>query len=378
MSLYLVVGALLILGTIYEYVYKKTSNIMYIIMFLVLTLMLCFRYGQGTDYFGYQYLYDRFSDFSSITGLYNNSEHSEFGWKLLNYVCGHIGMDFYLFSGLIGAVTMLFFNNFVQKFCPYKVTALLVAYPTLYLTYFFSAIRQGLIMSIFLGFLIDWYLRKKYVRYAIVVLLCATLHSSALVLLILLIPRIKTYIIKYDIALIALFGMIGIFLSIIGFNFSILGKTFSGGEGNISIIGVAERLVTFIFIKRGYDRFCRNTGEKQGIYDAMYYIYVVGTLGYCLTFSSPLVASRLFYFFKLLEILFISVILSKFKSNFPVVSIFLLFVIALSSVMLVKNIDSYISQGEYFDSVNVFNYPYHDVFTKEVSRHNLHLDILQD
>ena len=51
MSLYLIVFVLLLAFSVYEYWKRQTQKWLYWIAFGILTVMLCLRYGQGTDYF---------------------------------------------------------------------------------------------------------------------------------------------------------------------------------------------------------------------------------------------------------------------------------------------------------------------------------------
>lgn len=349
---------------------------MYYIMFAILTAMLCFRYGQGTDYFGYFYLFEHNPETLNIIELLQNKEHTEVGWKFISALFKVLGLDYYVFVGVLGAVTMFFFNSFVQKFCPYKIMALLIAYPTLYLTYFSSGIRQGLVMSVFLGLLLDWYLKGKYVRFTIGALISAAFHSSGLVLLVLLLFGVRRFVQKNELGLIIVFAIAGILLAVFGFKITLFGRTFTNIGAGVSYIGFAERLLTFFLIKVCYDKYKKNITAEDEKLELLYYIYVLGTLGYCLTFSSPVIASRLFYMFKLIEIVLCTVMSYNSKKLFPEASWLFVYIVALSGVMLVKNIDNYISQGDYYDSVSVWNYPYHNVFTKQMSRSNYHFDLL--
>ena len=187
MSLYIIVGAVLFFCTLIEFTTKKTYQPLYTILFISLSLMLCFRFGQGTDYFAYQYIYElvpktlNLSKLSALTSI-----HSEVGWKFLCAFAKIIGINFYTFVAIIGAITMYCLNLFIKKFCPLKITALFIAYPTLYLTYIFSGMRQALILCLFLGVLLDLYLKKKYAKFFFLVLLSSLIHTASLVLLILL------------------------------------------------------------------------------------------------------------------------------------------------------------------------------------------------
>ena len=107
----------------------------------------------------------------------------------------------------------------------------------------------------------------------------------------------------------------------------------------------------------------KNNTHHDEIVENLYYIYCGGFLMYLSMIGNPLASSRVFVFFKILELVFISYYLKSHESDFT--NIFILFFIALSMVLFVKNINSYIEQGDYYSSVNFFNYPYVSVFNKD-------------
>ncbi len=378
MSLYLIVGAMLLFGTIYEVACKKPSKYFYLIAFAVLLLMLCFRYGQGTDYFAYQYLFDiapQSLDFDAINNSYDG--HTELGWKFICSLFKVLNLDYYVFVAVIGFVTMLFLNRFIQKHCVYKVTALFIAYPTLYLTYIFSGMRQGLVMCVFLGVLLDWYIQKKHVKFVIGILVCTLFHSASIALVFVLIPFIMKLIRKYEVILIVLLFLIGFALGLFNVSFGFGHRSFNFTLNEISYIALFERIITFFIINNCMLQFKNHGGSLPENIEKIYYLYVLGLASYGLLFASPVTASRICIMFKVLEIALLVFFMSRPAASLPDLPVIIGYVILITLVMLIKNIDSYIVQGDYYDSINVFNYPYHNVFTKELSRRNLHYDLLQ-
>ena len=376
MSLFIIVGTVLLALSIYEFNKRKTSNAAYWFAFLVLTAMLCFRYGQGTDYFAYQYIYEKLPDTLNIITLNKSSIHSEVGWKLLCVIFRKLGFSFYLFNGLVGAVTMLFLNRFIQKFCTLKVTALFIAYPTLYLTYIYSGVRQGLVMCVFLGLLLEWYLEKKNTKFIISVLLCTQIHSGALVLLILLLTPLKSFFIKHQGTIITMAWVIGLGLSVSGISLNFLGRSFTNEGFTTNIAAVAERLLTYFVIRFFYNRYKIVITSKNRFLTSIFYIYSMSMTLYGLFFSMPTVSSRICYFFKVVEIIIIIVMLSCSKEEFPDVSTLFFYIAALSMVMIIKNIDSYLTQGIYYDYVTVWNYPYNNIFEKGNYRFSIYQNLL--
>lgn len=376
MSLYIIVGVLLLLGTIHEVVNQKANNVLYTIFFLGLVLMLIFRYGQGTDYFGYQYIFEKTPFTFDLKTLNESSMHSEIGWKLLCVLFRKLGLSYQLFVGFIGIVTMLFLNSFIQKYCSLKVTALLIAYPTLYLTYICSGMRQGLAICIFLGVMLDLYLKNKKGKFLLAVFLCSTIHTASWILLILLFDWIKDFVRDNEYIIVLLAWIIGICFSFFGFRIEIFDRTFSNESTGISYIAAVERILTYIVIQILYDKYKTACGENTFL-ETIMFIYSISTIFYGIFFSMPNISSRICYFFKATELSICTTLMSGDKEKYPEYSTIFFYIAALSMVMLIKNIDSYLVQGQYFDYITVWNYPYNNVFVKGEYYYNYYQQLLK-
>lgn len=371
MSLYILVGIVLFLCSLFEFLSKRTNKYVYSALFLGLTLMLCLRYGQGTDYFGYQYIYELLpKTLDPVTLTASSSLHTEIGWKFMCALSKILGLHFYAFVAIIGAITMYFLHLFIKKYCPLKITALFVAYPTLFLTYIFSGMRQALVICFFLGVLLDLYLKKKHTLYFILVLLCSLIHTASLVLLVLLLVRIKT---KHQDLFIVFSWIFGVLFSVFSIRISIFGRVFTNEDSSISYIAVAERLLTYIVIRHIYGNYKRRTNEKTEFLDTIMYIYGICMLLYGLFFSMPTVASRTCYFFKAVEIVLITTLLCSSNKVRSETSFLYTYIALLALVMLYKNIDSYITQGQYYEAYrSVWIFPYNNIFIEASYRFSIH------
>lgn len=182
--MYILIGLLLTVCAIIELgnttAYRKN---MYTLLFIVLTFILAFRYGQGSDYYAYYLQFDGVDASSSL--LSNSLYHGELGWYIILVISKRLGMNFDFFIGILSIVMMGSIYRAIKRYSPYGITSLLLLYPTFYLTYFFSAIRQGLLMSIFLGFGLELLLEKRNVKYIFLIIALSFIHKSAIILLIL-------------------------------------------------------------------------------------------------------------------------------------------------------------------------------------------------
>lgn len=377
MSLYIIVGAFLLLCSIVEFTNKKASNQLYYFAFFGLLLMLCLRYGQGTDYFAYQYIYEKMPltlEFSVLKKM--STYHAEIGWKVLCLLFRYLGLNFYIFTAVVGTATMFFLNSFIQKYCPLKVTALFIAYPTLFLTYIYSGMRQGLAICAFLGLFLKWYFENKKVKFTIGVLICSSIHTSSLVLLLLLFKNLKNIFFKWKHLIVVAFWIVGLLFYMTGFNITLFGRTFTNEGTSLSFIAISERVLSYVILWVVYSKYKQKTKEDNDFMDDMMYMYSIGIIIYGLFLSMPTTSSRLCYFFKALELLIFTVMMKENKKDFPEASTLYFYISALSMVMLLKNIDSYISQGNYYSYITLWNYPYNNIFVKKDYLYSIHKELI--
>ncbi len=376
MSLYIIVGIILLLCSIVEVFNHKANDVLYGICFFGLILMLIFRYGQGSDYFAYQYIFEMVPLTFNLKVLSESSIHSEIGWKFLCVLFRKLGLEYQIFVGFIGIASMFFLGLFIQKHCPLKVTTLLIAYPTLYLTYIFSGMRQGLAICIFLGVMLDWYINKERGKFITGIFICVSIHTASWILFILLFDWLNDFILDNEYVVILFAWVIGICISFFGFSINIFGRTFSNESTNISYIAALERLLTYIIIQILYSKYKRAYSENKFL-ETIMFIYCFSMIFYGICFSMPTISSRICYFFKAMELSICTIFMAGDKEKFPEYSTMFFYIAALSMVMLLKNIDSYISQGSYYNYITVKDFPYNNIFIKEDYRYSMHQQLLK-
>ena len=326
----------------------------------LLTAFLCLRYGQGSDYFSYGHIYYELPT-DLLAALGAQDIHGEWGWKLLCLLGRWMGMPYAAFILAISLAQMGLFWRFLRHFCRKPMLALLLAWHTLYLTYFFGILRQGLAIAIFLGALLEWLEKKKYLPYLLGCLACASLHSSALVLLAL--PLVERISLKWLLVLATAAWAGGLTLAtgaLNGLLETLLPASvayYLTGSG-VSLGAAAERIVTFgallvVWRLRGKNQEERNL--------RMLKIAAAGFALYGALLWMPLVASRIGYFLKVVEICLFGNLMPKGRKKWAIFG----FCMALAAGMYVKNLGSYLQQAAYFDWVTVWDYPYVTVLQKE-------------
>ena len=334
----------------------KWEKISYCISLALLTMFLALRFGQGTDWLAYNYLFEGAPstiDFDDI--YYTDAFHSEFGWKLINNVVKATGLDFVFVSVASSLLEMGMLARFVNRYSPNRALSLLIAFPVVYLTYFFSALRQGIVIAVFLGLMLPWLQSKKYVRYMVFIALASLIHSLALVLVMpLLLSRFG-------------FRSMGVVLgvsAIIGVALtpalpSVISAADLDYSGNtISIVAVLYRVIVASLVY-----FLYKTADPENVGNEIKFlikVYICGLATYALLMGNDIIASRLASPLLAIEIVLVPMLVKRAKGRSAVMLILCL--VLLVSVMSVKNIDSYIDQGSYSPSVSVLSYPYISVF----------------
>lgn len=368
MSPYLIVFLILWVFAGYEYWKNRKQEKLYWVIFIVLTAMLCLRYGQGSDYFGYMYNYLTTPKLNEIGKLFESGLHGEPGWLVMCSVLRTLNVPFPLLVTVLSGAEMFLMHRFVYKFSPLKSVSLLAAYPTLYLTFVFSALRQGLVMMVFLGYMVEWIRDRRWGRYIVVTMLCSLIHSSALAFLIPLavmsIPE-RFGLFPMDTSRVLCYGGISVIcgLCMSGLLMWLSPALAHYAGSSVSIMAVGERVVTtgliILVFREELDgkRKCANP-----MLPVMLQVYLLGTILYGFLFWNSLISARMTICFKAIEIILLAVAMTKPGKLRRVVAIY---VFGLAVLMFYKNVGSYIHQGRYFDTVNVFNYPYFSLFDQE-------------
>lgn len=362
MSPYHLVFAFLLFGAIIEYWQKKTPKWMLYLSFGVMTLMLCLRFGQGTDYTAYRMIF--YTMPTSVSGMLSyRYAKAEIGWRVMTMLLRRLSVPFELFVFVLSALQMWMLWRFVKRFCKNKMLALFLGYHTLYLTYLFSAMRQGTVIILFLGLLLPWLLEGKWVRYCLAAAALMTIHSVALILFVPVVVLSIRLSVEKIIACVLVGFCLGTLLSIFGVGniLSAIGVSYAG-ESDISLVALVERIASFILVSYMYYLYSDGMAPSEDdSYFKLFKIYAFGILIYGLLMWSPLISSRTIYALKVLEIPLIATCIDKCRKGRSIV---ILYCALLCTVLYVKNIDSCITQVQYVNT-SVLNYPYYSIWDKE-------------
>lgn len=333
---------------------KDKKHILFNVAFVLLTLMICLRYGQGTDYFGY-------------LNVFLRHEHGEIGYTLLQSLFSYFNLPFELMIAIISLFQMVCIYRAIMHQSPYKLFSLLLLYPTIYLTYFFSAIRQGIVIAFFLGFMIEWLMDNKWIKYILACLILALFHSSALVLLpLIIVKKLRKQWLFAGLICAAAFGVFVLFAPAEWFSFIKIGAVqYHIKQIELSPLGIAERTVMLGIITILYRRRMKDVQEKdQEKITLLYKIYFVSYIIAIAFFPWQLLSSRLGAAMKAVEIILIPMFAHKDVSlKKCIVAVMILYTFVMTS----KNIYSYINQNNY-EGYNIITYPYYSLWDKEEAK----------
>lgn len=378
MSFYTMVWILLCALSIASAVIRKKAGTLHVefwLCFFALTAMLALRYGQGADYFSYRRIYLSMSD-TAIT-FPNYAWSKELGFALLCNIFRVLHVPYEGFVAVVSVTEMGLLAAFLKRYHVEEPLALLLTFPTLYLTWFFSGIRQGLVIAIFLEVLFPLLEKRRYLWYAAGVLLCTQIHNGAVIYLALLVAEAIRSISRLQILTI-LAWLMGLVLSTQeGINLiSSLGISrlngYIGQTNTPNLFACGERLLFLLLVTWLYTKLYE-MGKCGGTFECAYRCYLIGMALYGAFCWNDLVASRSCAFLRFVEIyLLVYAVQQMTKASRY------LFVIALAvmqSVMVVKNLNAMVDPTIQSEHLNALTYPYIMIFDEnEIYRYRSSLN----
>ena len=359
--LYLFIFIVILFLAIFELSSKYIMEKLFNVIFLIITLIAAFRYGVGTDYFGYMNIYNvlpklddpYFSTFET---------HGEYGYKLIQGIFKLFNLDYTILIFVISIITMYLFYYYIKKNSKSYMVSLLIFYSMYYFTYINNGIRQGLTIGLFLTILLPLLKKKQYWQYIILTLLFSLIHTSIIVVLILPLIRFdfnkETFLLIIAGATLLSFMNIGFLLKPFG-NIYISYQTYLSSR--INLLSILSRIIIFIIVIILY----KNTSNNVNLEDkSTIKYYIIGIIIYVVFSRSELMASRLNVYFKCFEISLIPNMIKMLKDNQKKYIISYAICIIMIT-MWAKEISGALEQGVYYNKVNILNYPYVSIFNKD-------------
>lgn len=368
-SPYLLIFALLLSFFLLSRAVPNANRGCYKISIIVLTLFLALRYGQGSDYSMYEWFYIVAPDHLDFSHLFfSDAYHTEIGWKVIMCCLKMAGISFEAFIIVLSVIMMACLHRCISLLSRDWMLSLLISFPTLYLIGFFSMLRQGLVVALWLGFLLNLLIQRKALRlYSLVSVLLTLIHTMAVIFIAALVvvrlmdaARDRSWLMLF----LAICGLLGVVpLAVDSIRITMATLPFVGvyyRTAEISWLSLLERSMWFLIIVPSGYQFA-TTREKQSQHELLTLLdlYVFGTSLYLLFLPSPITASRFSFAFESLELLLVPLVFSRVRNWKNAVT---LLICVLSIVFVIKNINACIDERHYYSFVNWTNYPYVSIF----------------
>lgn len=371
-SPYLIVLAIVVLAPVAAKRFPQWDTKIYNGVMILLTVFLCCRYAQGSDYHSYEMFYNSSPWHITFNHEYfSKNFHAEILWKITMMVFHSMRMPFFVFVIVLSMGMMFCLKRFIDAFSPYKYLSVILSYSTLYLMYFSSTLRQATAVAVFMGFMVFWLIdgsKKALVKYYIVGIILCLVHSGSAVLLIVpIFVKIKSFK-PYLVALIACFiiGFVPIaftqvhdFLATLPkfssymndaiylFSFSTI---FSLGK-RLAVAAVLLCVLLYTKVKKIEVPIFFTVGMK---------VYLLGLCLYGAFLFSPFIGGRIFIPFEAFKIALLPVAMSLMPKDVYKKALYVILVVA-SILLTCRNLGASAEQRNYFDTT-WWKYPYITIF----------------
>lgn len=352
------------------------KKISFNIFLAVIAILAFLRFGVGADYFSYQTIYNCLSD-SVLSEIKYGSGNLEIGFRLLGSFFKKFGFSYQQFIIVIATVNLFFIARICQRYSKNPTLSLLLYYSFYYLVWTFGGLRQGIVLSIGIYYLLRCLEKKELFKLIVIVLLLSSIHASAFVLLLLYLvaelgigksEMLGLTLLSFAISVIPLGLVIGKmpWLPFYGYIEPYLGTEIL--ISNIINFQSFGRLVFLVIIFIYYDSFSKDATSKKFLN-----MYLMGFVIYFTFKFSELTAARLAIYGKLLDILILPNIYYLYKEKINkaifVVCLMFLCVFYLSKELSTMKRQTGFIASESFEMImpytSVFNDDLYD-FTKRV------------
>ena len=352
--MYYIVFFFLLLFSVREYNTGQKDRRVFLFSYVLMSCLAIFRYGQLTDYFNYEIAY-----------LDTDTVFRDPLYGVLMDVFRTLGIRYIYFSMFLDFVAMLLSYRFFSRICQKSQIALFAYYCYTFMLCPMSAIRQSICLSLLL-FSFSFLLEKRTKLFYLFTLIGSLIHMS-MIAVIIIGPLMKIKSFNKDSVRWVIFA--SFLMSFFFEKISVLMPSFiseriaaymdgalESGESNLFQMFLRILLIIpILYIKPPYGSY--------GYYAKS--ICIIGFCLYCFLSIEPLTAGRIEYYFRTFIGLFMVYVVFEMKRT-KLVNQMIVFLFLIHSVLWIKNINSFIDQGDYNrDKVSIYNFPYISIFDKE-------------
>lgn len=351
--MYIFILMLLIISVLHRD--KKNENKIYNYLTIFSIFLIIFRFGVGTDYFSYEYLYNLI-DVNNLNYSISIIPNMELLFKFLMIIFKFIGIPFHIFSIIISSTIMLLIYRFIRCKSPNKLLSLLLLFSTFYIVWVLSALRQGLVVAVLLNVYFTETKLSSWMK-VLITLIMTLIHTSAILAGVMyLLSKIKLekkyYLLFAIIGLLFHFIPVELYINYLE-NIPVLSKvSFYIDDIPISILSITVimRLVFFSIVYCNYDKLVSAYGDRT-----FFNFVIINYVVYFLLIFSSLTASRISIYGYLSLIIVIPMIISLTDYS-KIYNVLLSIVIVFSGFSFYKESTAYIDQSGYTGSFISMNF----------------------
>lgn len=360
--LYIIIFSFSFFFVLIDSLTRKNTKIIFVFLMLLISFLSMFRYGSGTDYYGYQYhFYMNPGQFSSTLEFKSGLE---MGYQIWMFLFKYLNLNFDIFIFVTSGIMMSLVYVTILRYSNFKLLSFLMFYAVYYNIYINSGIRQGIALSIILYSYYKFIPYKNYYKFILYVLFSSLFHISSLIVLvfvlIIFISKRMFHHQLFNIFLVigsALFYLLNISSYIVSL-LSSIGIHIPYESSGANLLAILLR-ITFLILTFFVYKCSNNVSEIE---KEQIYIYFIGSLLF-FSLSDIQIFSRLLEFFTIIEIIFLPNLINKIlkkKERSFYTSLFMMIVF----VILVKDLNSFTFQQNYYQK-GPLQYRYTTIFNKE-------------
>lgn len=299
---------------------KDKKRIYFLFFALVLAVLAYIRYGIGSDYFAYRYLFHRLNT-NILQEFLFGLDQQEIGFRLIGAFLKKIGVTYEIYLMLIATINIVFISKICLKYSKNPIMSMLLYYCFYYLVWTFSGIRQGITIPIGIYYLLEYLECKNLRKFVIIVLALSLIHQSTIILLPLTYLVVRMNLGKKDLIKLSLLGMfvsilpLGIIVNKLTFIpvFSRIAPYLSNNYSLLSFLDFQSlgRIVFMVIAFIYYDSLAKQSETSKNILN----LYIISLILYFLFKFSELTAARLSIYGKILDIIILPNIFYLYKDK---------------------------------------------------------------
>ena len=162
--------------------FLKQKIVFFYIFLISIMLLAVFRYGVGPDYFAYMDMYMSTQNYDLYGNASSLIKPTEFIFGEINSLFRSLGLSYQTFTAFMAIFSLIFISLTALKYSDNPTLSLVIYYSAFYFVWTYSGIRQGLVASIGIYYLIECKSKNQNLKFIIINIILFFIHNTALFL----------------------------------------------------------------------------------------------------------------------------------------------------------------------------------------------------